>query len=88
MKKGKKGIEKKARDFAGYNIPSSQDIVTTAKMNGRYEGFKADAEWMHKKAIDFGRYRYSNWGGFAEEKVQLIKKSMESMLLANIIAKM
>ena len=34
-------IEEKAKDFAGYNLPSAQDIVTTAKMSGKYDGFKA-----------------------------------------------
>lgn len=54
-------IEKKARDFAGYNMPSSQDIATTAKMSGKYEGFKAGAEWMRKKMSDFGKYDYIDW---------------------------
>lgn len=44
-------IEEKAKDYAGYNIPSSQDIVTTAKMSGKYDGFKTGAEWMLEKAI-------------------------------------
>ena len=43
-------IEEKAKDFAGYNLPSAQDIVTTAKMRGKYDGFKAGAEWMLEKA--------------------------------------
>lgn len=34
-------IEEKAKDFAGYNMPSSQNIITMARMNGRYDGFKA-----------------------------------------------
>ena len=46
-------IEEKAKDFAGYNLPSAQDIVTTAKMSGKYDGFKAGAEWMLKKALDW-----------------------------------
>lgn len=54
-------IEEKAKDFAGYNMPSSQDIVTSAKMNGKYEGFKAGAEWMFKKMSDFGKYHYVDW---------------------------
>lgn len=54
-------IEKKARDFAGYNMPSSQDIATTAKMSGKYEGFKAGAEWMFKKMSDFGKNDYVDW---------------------------
>lgn len=43
-------IEEKAKDFAGYNMPSAQDIVTMAKMSGKYDGFKAGAEWMLEKA--------------------------------------
>lgn len=44
-------IEERAKDFAGYNNPSSQGIVTTtARMIGKYEGFKAGAEWMMVKA--------------------------------------
>ena len=39
-----KTIEERAKDFAGYNNPSSQDIVTTAIMIGKYEGFQAGAE--------------------------------------------
>jgi hypothetical protein len=54
-------IDGKAKDFTGYNTPSSQDIVTSAKMNGKYEGFKAGAEWMFKKMSDFGKYDYVDW---------------------------
>ena len=46
-------IEEKAKDFAGYNLPSAQDIVTTAKMSGKYDGFKAGVEWMLEKALDW-----------------------------------
>lgn len=45
-------IEEKAKDYAGYNIPSSQDIVTTAKMSGKYDGFKTGAEWMLEKVMN------------------------------------
>lgn len=55
-------VEEKAKDFAGYNMPSSQDIVTSAKMNGKYEGFKAGAEWMFKKMSEFMKYQYIDWG--------------------------
>lgn len=43
-------IEEKAKDFAGYNMPFAQDVVTTAKMSGKYEGFKAGTEWMIVRA--------------------------------------
>lgn len=42
-------------------MPSSQDIATTAKMSGKYEGFKAGAEWMRKKMSDFAKYDYIDW---------------------------
>ena len=45
-------IEEKAKDFAGYNLPSAQDMVTTAKMSGKYDGFKAGAEWMQSELIE------------------------------------
>lgn len=54
-------IEKKARDFAGYNMPASQDIATTAKMSGKYEGLKAGAEWMSKKMSEFRKGDYADW---------------------------
>lgn len=44
-------IEEKAKEFAGYNMPSSQDIVTTAKMSSKHDGFKEGARWMLDKAI-------------------------------------
>lgn len=46
-------IEEKAKYFAGYNLPSTQDIVTTAKMSGKYDGFKAGANWMLEEAADW-----------------------------------
>ena len=50
-------IEERAKDFAGYNTPSPQDIATSSKMNGKYDGFKAGAEWMLEKAADWiGNY--------------------------------
>lgn len=45
-----KTIEEKAKEYAGYNMPSSQDIVTTANMSGKYDGFKAGSEWVIEKA--------------------------------------
>lgn len=48
-----KSIEERAKDFAGYNTPSPQDIVTSSKMNSKYDGFKAGANWMLEKAADW-----------------------------------
>ena len=44
-------IDEKAKDFAGYNRPSFQDIVTTARMCGECDGFKEGARWMLDKAM-------------------------------------
>lgn len=46
-------IEEKAKEFAGYNMPSLQDIVTTAKMSAKHDGFKAGAEWMIVRATSW-----------------------------------
>lgn len=47
-------IEEKAKEFAGYNNPSLQGIVTTtARMIGKYDGFKAGAEWMIVRATSW-----------------------------------
>ena len=48
-----KSIEERAKDFAGYNTPSPQDIVTSSKMNSKYDGFKAGANWMLEEAADW-----------------------------------
>lgn len=45
-------IEEKAKEFAGYDNPSLQGIVTTtARMIGKYDGFKAGANWMLEKVM-------------------------------------
>lgn len=44
-------IEEKSRDFAGYGIISSRDTITTVNMSGKYDGFKAGANWMLEKAL-------------------------------------
>ena len=48
-----KTIEERAKEYAGYNTPSPQDIVTTAKMSGKYDGFKAGADWMIVRATSW-----------------------------------
>lgn len=46
-------IEEKAKEFAGYDNPSLQGIVTTtARMIGKYDGFKAGANWMLEKVMN------------------------------------
>lgn len=46
-------IEEKAREYAGYNMSSSPDVVTRAEMDGRYDGFMAGAEWTLEKATSW-----------------------------------
>lgn len=45
-------IEEKAKEFAGYNNPQGI-VTTTARMIGKYDGFKAGAEWMIVKATSW-----------------------------------
>ena len=45
-------IEEKAKDYAGYNI-SFPDGATAAEMDSKYDGFRAVAEWMLEKALDW-----------------------------------
>lgn len=46
-------IEERAKDFAGYGIISSRDTITTVNMSGKYDGFKAGAEWMIVRATSW-----------------------------------
>ena len=46
-----KTIEERAKEFADYNNPQGI-ITTTARMVGKYEGFKAGARWMLDKVMD------------------------------------
>ena len=45
-------IEEKAKDYAGYNI-SFPDGATAVEMDSKYDGFRAGAEWMLEKALDW-----------------------------------
>lgn len=71
-----KTIEEKAKDFAGYNLPSAQDIVTTAKMSGKYDGFKAGANWMFENVV---RLLKNNAKDFSENADELIKQFEDAM---------
>lgn len=53
-------IEERAKEFAGYNI-SFPDGVTAAEMDRRYDGFKAGAEWMFEKAINWLKENAQNY---------------------------
>ena len=64
-------IGEKAKEYES-NI-GSQDYVSIEIE----EAFKAGAEWMCEKAIDFIREQFADWDEFAEEEVQLFKKSIE-----------
>lgn len=74
-------IEEKARDFAGYGIISSRDTITTVNMSGKYDGFKAGAEWMLEKACEYIKNQYpvhyQDWAELADEGIKQFKKAME-----------
>lgn len=44
-------IEEKARNYAGYDVMPTPDIVTEVRMANIRDDFKAGAEWMLKKAM-------------------------------------
>lgn len=48
-------IDEKAEAYAGMNEPHPQDLFTMAVINGLHDGFKAGAEWMLEKAVNFIR---------------------------------
>lgn len=72
-----KTIEERAKDFAGYNNPSSQDIVTTARMIGKYEGFKAGAEDQVKiDANEMSKLNEEWKQNLATQRAMLIDKAV------------
>lgn len=44
-------IEEKARNYAGYDVMPTPDIVTEIRMTNIRDDFKAGAEWMLEKAF-------------------------------------
>ncbi len=46
-------IEERAKDYAGYNIHPLPDIYGEMRMVSAREDFKAGAEWMLEKALDW-----------------------------------
>ena len=44
-------IEEKSRNYAGYDVKPTPDIVTEIRMARIRDDFKAGAEWMLEKAI-------------------------------------
>lgn len=44
-------IEEKARNYAGYDVMPTPDIVTEVRMANIRDDFKAGAEWMLEKAM-------------------------------------
>lgn len=74
-------IEERAKDFAGYGIISSRDTITTVNMSGKYDGFKAGAEWMLEKACEYIKNQYpvhyQDWAELADEGIKQFKKAME-----------
>ena len=72
-------IEEKAKEFAGYNNPSLQGIVTTtARMIGKYDGFKAGAKWMIDKAAEWFKNQKEEIGiSWFEDYEIRFRKAME-----------
>lgn len=46
-------IEEKASAFSGMNEPHPRDLFTMAVITGLHDGFKAGAEWMLGKAMEW-----------------------------------
>lgn len=71
-------IEERAKDFAGYNNPSSQGIVTTtARMIGKYEGFKAGAgDQMKIDANEMAKLNEEWKQNLATQRAMLIDKAV------------
>lgn len=53
-------IEEKARNYAGYDVMPTPDIVTEIRMANIRDDFKAGAEWMLEKAIDWLQYHVND----------------------------
>nr|DAI42422.1 MAG TPA: hypothetical protein [Caudoviricetes sp.] len=80
-------IDEKAKIYAGYDIPHSRDMVTIAKMNRKYVGFKAGARWMLDKAIKWLKENAQNYYEDAachdncwyddEQMIEVFQKAME-----------
>lgn len=74
-------IEEKARNYAGYDVMPTPDIVTEIRMANIRDDFKAGAEWMLEKACEYIRSQYpvhyQEWYELAEERVKQFKKTME-----------
>lgn len=45
-------IEEKARNYAGYDVKPTPDIVTEIRMARIRDDFKAGAEWMLEKPVN------------------------------------
>ena len=51
-------IEEKSRNYAGYDVKPTPDIVTEIRMANIRDDFKAGAEWMLEKACEYIRSQY------------------------------
>ena len=54
-------IEEKSRNYAGYDVKPTPDIVTEIRMARIRDDFKAGAEWMLEKAIDWLQYHVNDY---------------------------
>lgn len=68
-------IEQKAKEFAGYDNPI---VTTTARMIGKYDGFKAGANWMIDKAAEWFKHQKEEIGiSWIEDYEIRFRKAME-----------
>ena len=77
-------IEEKSRNYAGYDVKPTPDIVTEIRMARIRDDFKAGAEWMLEKACEYMKNQYpahyqdyQEWVELADEYVKQFKKAME-----------
>lgn len=70
-------IEEKAKSYAGYDVMPTPDIVTEIRMANIRDDFKAGAEWMLEKAINWlnNKVMFDEFG--RPIKIEQFRKAME-----------
>lgn len=69
-------IEEKARNYAGYDIMPTPDIVTEIRVVNIRDDFKAGAKWMLEKAVQ----RFANEVSEFDTLLYLIDKTSEGLI--------
>lgn len=69
-------IEEKSRNYAGYDVKPTPDIVTEIRMARIRDDFKAGAEWMLEKAVQ----RFANEVSEFDTLLYLIDKTSEGLI--------